>query len=429
MSFVAPWALWLAVAGVAAVVALHLIVHRRRAAPLPTVRFLPDTPAGARVRTLRRRPADPMLLALRVVALVLLGAAFALPLLEPTRSAEARVVVLDISRAVADAGEARAAAGRWLREGDVLVVFDSSARVVAPPAADSLAALGVADAPGSLSAALLAAVREGAALRERADAVEVVLVSPFVAEAWDEATPRIRRSWPGALRLERTRAASAPAPGAPTIDAALDADDPLLAALPAEAAEDGGTARVEVRLVRDEPGRDDLAWADERGRVLVHWPAAHDEAGPATGSDSVGAVVAGDEVVVAPFRRGEEPPPGRVVARWADGRPAATERLQGGGCVRSVMVPLDAAGDMVLRESTRRFVAAMLGPCGAAPDLAPLDTARVALLAGTGEARAVAASAVPALPAASRGLAAWLLGAALLLLLAELPLRRGRGHA
>ena len=76
MTFLAP--LWLAVAAIAAgvVFALHLITTRRPpAAPLPTARFVPGGDARAASRA--SRPTDVPLLLLRVLALVLLGAAVA----------------------------------------------------------------------------------------------------------------------------------------------------------------------------------------------------------------------------------------------------------------------------------------------------------------------------------------------------------------
>jgi hypothetical protein len=416
MSLLAPWAIWAGVLGAAAVVLLHLVVQRRRVAPLPTARFLPDTASAARSRVVQRRPADPLLLALRGLALLLLGAAFASPARTAMRTPLARVVALDISRAVADPTGARDQARTWLRDGDALVVFDTVARAVPAGALDSVR---FSDGPASLSAALLAASRVAAELAGRADTVDVVLVSPLVEEAWDAATERVRAAVPGVVRLVRVPAAPHAATTAAAVDAALDDGDPLRAAIDPDRTAPPGSAAV--RLRRSPVDDADLAWAGEaRGRVLVEWSAA----AVTPTADTIGAVAAGAEVVVAPFARQAEPPPGRVVARWADGRPAATERAEGAGCVRAVRVPLDPVGDLVLRESTRRFVAAMLAPCGAAADLEPLDDVRVATLAGRN------ADAVPAragvVPLASPRISLTLIGAALLLLLAELPLRRAR---
>jgi hypothetical protein len=418
MSFAAPWALWLAAAGALAVVALHLIVRRRRTTLLPTARFVPETPAGTTTRALRRRPADLGLLALRVTAVLLLGAAFAGPSIEPARTPLARVVVLDVSRAAGDAAEARDSAAAWLREGDALVVFDSAARIVATPNADSLAGLSASSAAGSLSAALLGALRAGAELQQRSDSVELVVVSAFAAEGWDAATERIRELWPGGARLVRTASAALPAAPA-SVELSAPGDDPLHATL-ALLGEGAAAAPVRIRRDRLEPG--DLEWARGAQHVLLHWPAAAD---PGAAADTIGAVAAGDAVVVAPFARGAAPPPGRVVARWADGAAAATERPEGEGCVRHVAVPLAGEGDLALRESMRRFLREMLQSCGGARRLEPLADEQLAVLAGEGGAARLHAPGEPGGSAAGRRLGALLLGTALALLLVEIPLRRG----
>ena len=69
MNFLAPG--WIAIAAVAsvAVAAIHLIAWRQpRAVKLPTARFVPDEPARRAARTVR--PADPALMALRIVILM-----------------------------------------------------------------------------------------------------------------------------------------------------------------------------------------------------------------------------------------------------------------------------------------------------------------------------------------------------------------------
>ena len=127
MSFGAP--VWLGVGAAAAlvVVALHFLARQRpRAAPFPTARFIPERVARAPSRALR--PSDLLLLALRASALVLLGAAFARPAWEPSRSGRLRVVAADRSRAVRDAAEVRDSAMALLDERSRLVLFDSAAR-------------------------------------------------------------------------------------------------------------------------------------------------------------------------------------------------------------------------------------------------------------------------------------------------------------
>jgi hypothetical protein len=420
MSFAAPWPLALAAAAAAAVVVLHLLARRRRTALLPTARFVPDAPATATSRALH--PSDPLLLALRVLALLLLGAAFAQPYRAPERQPIARVVLLDASRAVGSPDAARDTALARFAAGDALVVFDSVARVV-EPGSDPFLAPRRSSAAGSLSAALLAGTRAAANLAGRADSVEMVLVSALVEEQWDTATAAIRALWPGTIRLAPVPAAVADvSPGGSAAGVEIDGadDDPLRATLSLLGPSAGA---FPVRIRRGAPGDDDDAWAREPGHLLVRWPAAPAESA-AVRRDTVGAVVAGEVVVVAPWFRGAAPSPGRVVARWADGEPAATERGEGAGCIRDVAIPLPGEGDLVLRESTRRLVAALLAPCVDPPRLTPLDDRRLALLAGAGGAvrldRPARAAAGP------QGLAAALLAGAAAILLLETLLRRRR---
>ncbi len=133
-------------------------------------------------------------------------------------------------------------------------------------------------------------------------------------------------------------------------------------------------------------------------------------------------------LVVSTFVRTVTPAAGRVIARWIDGAPAATERVLGAGCVRDVAIPLPRAGDLALRESTRRLVAALAEPCGGGhgtPGYAS-DSA-LAQLRGSGP--LVATRALETRTATSGRLATWLLVAALALLLLEPLLRRQRAAA
>ncbi|HEU4563026.1 MAG TPA: hypothetical protein VFS05_00200, partial [Gemmatimonadaceae bacterium] len=75
------------------------------------------------------------------------------------------------------------------------------------------------------------------------------------------------------------------------------------------------------------------------------------------------------------------------------------------------------AGDLVLREGMRRLVAVLTEPCGGAPDLAPPADSLVARLAGDGP--LAAARALRRAGDASSPATPWLLGAALLLVIAE----------
>ena len=73
------------------------------------------------------RPTDLVLLAVRALALLLIGAAFARPVRAPAAGAVARIFLVDRSRAVADPAEARDSVRRLGRAADVVVAFDSAA--------------------------------------------------------------------------------------------------------------------------------------------------------------------------------------------------------------------------------------------------------------------------------------------------------------
>lgn len=429
MTFAQPWALVAAAGAAAAVIALHFIARRTpRTVRFPTARFVPVRSVRAPSRS--TRPADLPLLMLRVLALLLLGAAFARPALEVQRRPLARVVVIDLSASGSSASAARDSAAHYLRAGDLLVAFDSAARPITGNARDSLGALEGSRAPGSLSAALVAAARAASTLSARADSLELVLVSPLAGEEWDGATEAIRSLWPGGARIvrtERARGSLQSHAALPSVKPSLvPSDDPVRVA--AESMHDSG-ASASVRIVRGAPDTADSAWASEAGHVLVLWPAKAPDGWPRRERpDTVGAVAAGSAVLVADFARSVAPQGGgRVVARWLDGAPAAAERIVGDGCVREVAVPFPSRGDLALRESARRFVREMAAPCGGTRDLASLGGAQMAALRDGAQA-AGARAPEPAGRGESRA-TPWLLAAAALLLMLELPLRRSRAGA
>ena len=189
-----------------------------------------------------------------------------------------------------------------------------------------------------------------------------------------------------------------------------------------------------ARIDRGSPLASDTAWARDRAHTLVRWPARFDSSGWRTRArvDTVGALLAGEGdaavVVVSPFARTVDPAPGRVIARWVDGTAAATEHALGAGCVRDVAIPIARAGDLALRESTRRLVATLASPCGGSREL----RSRVRLrpraaprhrLRSSPHARS---SVAPRRADISRR---WLLAGALALLLLEPLLRRQRAPA
>ncbi len=456
MTLLAPWGLALGAAVAAALVALHAItVGRPRPAWLPTARFAPERAPRA-VRRLSR-PADRLLLALRVLAALLAALALARPVRTPPRAAVARLVLADRSRA-ADAGAVSLAVRAVARPGDAVLPYDAAPAAPLPwtpgrdsaawaRALDSALAAGAPDARGSLTAALVAARRAAPALAAGADSLELVVVSPLAREAADAATLAVRAAWGGRATIVRAGMDTAGVVTAGVVTAGVDTagvvaagtrtlgvprvalrggprDDALAAALAlAGGARDDAAA---VRVTRARADSADRAWARGAGRVLVEWPADGAPTGArAVAADTAAAFVVGDRAAVAPFARGALPDTAgaRVVAWWADGRPAAAERVAGAGCVRQVAVAVPQAGDAALSPAFGALLPALLGPCGGTRDLAPLADADVARLAGAGP--LLAAAPLRTAPGGARdALGAALLAAAAALLLLELPLRR-----
>jgi hypothetical protein len=434
VTFLAPWALWAAGAVSAAVIALHILASKHpRVTPLPTARFIPDVPLRATARAMRL--SDVLLMLVRVAAVLLVGVAFARPELTRGHRGVGRVVMVDRSGFDLNYPSAGDSARRYYAHGDVLITFDSAAhRESGDHPLTSLEAERSSRIPaGSLSAALAAGMRAASQLRGDADSVELVLISPFAADEWDGATGAIRAAWPGRLRLVRIESIdpSSPLVNVDVVGAAPD--DPVRAAVSLlPHADTLGKGRHLVRIDRGAPARADTSWT-RSGAALVRWPASLDSSGwrARSRADSSGAVIAtagpARAILVSPFARAIEPTPGRVVARWTDGAPAATERAQGSGCVRDVAIPIARAGDLALRESTRRLVAALASPCGGDVKYTPASDSALAQLRGSGP--LVATRALERRTAPRGHLATWLLAAAFVLLLLEPLVRRERGLA
>lgn len=383
MTFLLPGFLWAAAAVSLGVIALHFLVTRQpKSDLLPTVRFFPDVPA--RSTTVAIRPSDLLLLLARVLTIMLIGAAFAQPQRKPRHAAVARVVAVDVSRAVRAPAELADSTRKYTADAAAVVWFDSAASEIAPGAAgDSLAALTAGARPqrrGALSSALIAMLRAASRVREQGDSLELVVVSPFAEEERDGATAQVRALFPGHLRAVQVAAAS--------------------------------------DSVATQPPR--LEWPDSG--VVAGWTAR-----PAP--DTVGAVRVGDAVMVYPFVRrwrwAADGPAVRVSARWVDGEPAAVETVDGGQCARSVGFALPSGGDAILRPDYARLVDALHAPCGGMQHLRPMPPE--ALSALEGPATLAPASAVKSRVTRMTPLVPWLLGGALLLVLFELAVRRWSG--
>lgn len=210
--------------------ALHLLARtppERR--PLPTARFLsPDR----RTRLRLHRPSDLLLLALRALLLVLLGAAFARPAWVARPGGHAVIVLLDAGLGMNGAWqEALETAGERLAGGGRLVVFDSAARVHdnGPAALDSLRAAG----PSAARSSYLAALRglRAAARVVVADSATAVLVTRPRWGAWSPAVPAVRSAaWPARIELAEVGAAAGEA--AAGREPAASAADGAAAAVP-----------------------------------------------------------------------------------------------------------------------------------------------------------------------------------------------------
>ena len=414
MSFLAP--VWLAAAAIAAlgVVALHLITTQRPpASPLPTARFVPQGDARASSRA--ARPTDLLLLLLRCAALLLLGTAFAGPVTHSSGSSLARVIVADRSRAAQR--DVRDSTVALVRPGDAAVLFDSSAAIVSAGVPDSLGVIATSKNRGSISAALVAARRAARDLARSADSVELVVVSPLTADELDAASSGLFAQWPGRVRLVRT--AAAPAVAAAVTLVSNDADDvlrPVLAALNEHA--DRAAAGAAVRVVRAVLNSADSA-AARAGAAVVSWPRI-----AAGGRVAAEGLSAGNATVVAPLERIEYPGKldgSRVVARWGDGKPAASEWPVGSGCIRRIGVGVPEAGDVTLQPAFGAVARVLLAPCdGANVGMALSDSvAKLFVHAGPAATAAALRSTDESSP-----LATWLFAAALLLLLGEVVMRR-----
>ena len=443
MTLLAPG--YLIAAAVAAGIAfgLHLLVTRHGpSAVLPTARFIPAVPAA--VVAVARRPRDIAVLLLRVATLALVGLAFARPNITSHRHGTVRIVLADRSSDAGDIAQVRDSVRQLLRDGDVLVVFDSAAHVVRPGGAASAAAsLARASARGSLSSALIVARRQASRLRTAADSIEMDLVSPVTRDELDGATAAIRTLWDGRIHVVRVAAAhdsGAPpkvAVRAPSSDPLRDAAavrQRMLSASQTGELAGAPAATPGVRIVRDVPAAEDSAWARTgQGRVLVVWPGVGDAAGWVARRpiDTVGAVAIfrPDPIaVVASFTRRWrlDASIGRVRARWIDGEPAVVEHAAGTGCIRDVAIPVPVPGDLVLRPEFGDLVAALLRACGDAwRPVAPVAESDVAMIAGSGP---LMASDSVAAASGEDPLVPWLAGAALVLLIVEAVVRRDRAR-
>jgi Aerotolerance regulator N-terminal len=420
VTFLAPAYLLAAVAVAAAIVALHFIVVRQpRSTMLPTARFVPDTQATTVAPA--RRPSDLPLMFLRMLIVLAAGAGLAKPVLSPTRAATARVILLDVSRSGRDSLATRDSARSFYRDGDAIVLFDSSARVVTAGAIDSIAAARPGGRRGNLSAALIAALRAASALRQRADSLELVIVSPLGREELDAATDSIRALWRGRATIVRIDSRAVDTPNVAKLEINGAVDDPLTVTAALARPNVGGNAIIDRGAA--------LATRPAGNDVLISWPAAARPrfAVARLKRDTVGGVDADDAAVVAAFDRKWTYPAdsvrgGEVIARWVDGEPSAVEMPDGNGCIRSVAMAVTPVGDLAIRREFIRFVAAMSRPCAARTALTAAGPAALAKLEGKG-ALAPRTAFLPLTDIRS-SLSPWLFALAIAAAISELLVRR-----
>ena len=413
MGFTAPGYLVAAAIAAAGLLAAHFIVRRQPPAlALPTARFVPDAPAVTTGWT--RVPGDLLVLLLRVLCVLLAGFALARPSFDEPSAASPKVILVDRSRAIADTTEVLDSVARLRADGDVVISYASRAFQdgASPTSTDR----------GSLSAGLVAAVRSASRFRGSADSVELVIVSSFAAEQVDAATARLREEWPGRARLVRVSGrAMPPTSGAVTVSSGPL--DPMRVALAA-----GRPATpADVRIIRDSVSGADSAWAAAgTGRVLVHWPRSSAPAGFVAVQQPVraGGVVMQPPALIANLvRRWQHVPAlgSNAIAWWIDGGVAASESAHGGGCVRSVAIPVSASGDFVLRADLHELLRELVQACGGEPAFTSLPPAELAMLAGRGGLAPAASFAQD--PATETPLTKWLLLASLACALLELAIR------
>lgn len=424
MSFLAPGFFYASLAVAAAVIALHFIVTKQpKAAVLPTARFVPNLPANATARA--TRPSDLLLMLLRVLLVLLIGAGLARPIFKPSRNRSARVILVDVSRSVGDMAAVRDSVARYFRDGDAVIVFDSAARAIGAKTADSIRALVKTERDGRLSGALISALRAGSALRDKADSLELVVVSPFAADEFDAATDSIRSLWRGKATLVKAGAKEASPAAIGPVQLRSASGDPLAATI----ARVGPLAGA-GKIVRDGLNAADAQLTNE-AKALVDWPVSTRPAHATAIAkvDTIGAVISGSSIVVSAFPRRWAFTPdsilgASVVARWTDGEPAAIEWNQDKGCVRSVAVPVNPVGDLPLQASFTRFAEAMAGPCIADKLISTASPAQVASLQGTGG--LAPRDAFEPREDIRSSLAPWLIGVGLMAAIAELFVRRRR---
>ncbi len=435
-----PWVLAGALVAVAGVIAAHLLsVRKPPTLWLPTARFVPEQTVRAVSRA--RTPSDRALLAVRVLTVLVMGAALAGVTYAGATVPVTSLLVLDRT-VVTDSGAWRTAMQSAVAEQAPVAAVVVDGRVVhardvaLETFVDTLSpAQGSDETNASLAAALLMARRAAPGVAEGADSVRLVIVSELREDVATPALDAVRSTWPGRVTVVPVEAgagsgvdtdADAPAPRGTVRDSVTvraDGDDVIAAAF----ARWGDLPAARARVVRDVITREDSAFA-ESGGVLVAWAPSAIPPGWSARGDTMQAMIANGRAIVTPFHRSAaapaEPADARAVVWWADGSAAVSEEALGAGCVRWVGFE-PPAGDVMLGMSARGVLSALAGACGARGTLgapAPLGAEQVTRLAGDGplaRAQALRDATTSGPSPATR----WLLLSALVLLVVESVMR------
>ena len=444
--------------------ALHLI---RRRPPgrvaLPTARFLAEDPRNA-VRV--SRPTDLPLLALRMLLLLLVGAAFSRPAWIPAPEGTSTVVLLDRGGGVdADGWRAALSAARQALlgpEGEArgeLVLFDSAAvhvpgTRIRPALFDSLLAAAPGRAPSDYAAALRAIPSATRALRG-ADSVTVRMISSLLYAGWSPGLGALRESaWPGGIQLTRlpmardTAAGDLPASsqrayvvaseGGRFVSAALGALGYEVQVIPPTgltAATDTMTPDSGAYFVLTQPDRPtarELISRVRRGASLVvastavvdsgAWSYMMPWDGPFTlRPNSGGTLWLGPDLRIggaAGRVEGRTKEGAWTVAAWDDGRPAATAMRGVRGCSVYIGTALEG-GDLPFQAEYPAMLGRLARGCESRDATTidrPLDSGALQVLRGRG-ASSIAANRLGAAGGIAFG--RWLLAAALAVALIE----------
>jgi hypothetical protein len=421
ISFGAPAFLAAGAALALAAVILHLITSTPpRRAPLPTARFL--TPTRASAVRMQRRPTDLVLLLIRMLFALAIGAAFAQPVWTPAAVGTTHILLLDRGAGMGRSYDAaldtlRALTERIVADDVVIVVFDTVARIATVRADGEdtfveLARAGAAQVESDYRIALDAVrriTRTSAALYHRVSLVTVPRWGPYRA-----GTAAARRAaWPGVITLV---AVPAPRP------------DSTVRTVPRMQA-GAGTPLADAAAA--------LGWApvadDERASVVIQSASVAEPGGwraVDAGDGPDGVVVAGEWLLPVPADRVLEPAgdtTSRVAAVWRDGRVAAVavvgDTMSGETPCRIITgFPLDSGWTTMqpwYPDLVRRLADACPQPAAAAGSVA-LDSGAVRILRGAGS------DAERPGQRSGRPLGRPLLGLALLLAAMEWPLRNRR---